>query len=122
MGAGYFNRLVTFKRRDETSDASGASRYEFVQVDPVLVRFPCGFRPERGWERDEQGANESAVMGVLRVRSCEATRNVKASDIATLHSGDNDDRDEDFVIKYVDNRDRRDRFLHFTVETGTSVR
>ena len=116
---GYFNKTCTFKRRSETKDDAGDQEMLFAAISATLTRFPCGYRPERGWERKEAGRNESAEMGVIRVHSCDATRGVTAGDIITLHDTHGD---VDFSIKYIDNRDRRNRYLYFTVEAGTAVR
>ena len=120
-GAGYDNKFATFKRRTKTVDEAGASGYEFSAISAELTRFPCGYRPERSWERTEQDKQESATMGVLRVRSCDATRSLKTDDIAVVHSGDGDERNETFTIISYENRDRHDRFLYITVSVGEVV-
>lgn len=120
-GAGYDNKYVTIQRRSKTVDSAGASGYNYTNVHADLTRFPCGYRPERSWERKEQEQQESATMGMLRMRSCDATRGILTDDIAVIHFGDADTRNETFTIVAVDNRDRHDRFLHFTVSTGEVV-
>lgn len=119
MPAGYFNKVATFKRKVFAQNDAGDDIGSFEPISAELTRFPVGYRPERGWEREEAGRLESATMGVLRARSCVATRSVTPGDIVDLF--DQFDECTTFTIKYVDNRDRENKFLHFTVEEGTAV-
>lgn len=119
MSAGMLNRRCTFKRDTKPRNAGGDILVNFEEVAD-MVRVPCHYRPERGWERNEAGRNESAEMGTLKVRSSEASRAIVAGDIVVIHSMR--DNDSEYVIKYIDNRDGHDRFLYMQIERGTARR
>lgn len=119
MTASMLNRRCTFKRDAKPRNAGGDILVSFEEV-PRMVRVSCHYRPERGWERNEAGRNESAEMGTLKIRSSEDARSIVAGDIVVLHSMR--DNDSEYVIKYIDNRDGHDRFLYMQVERGTARR
>lgn len=119
MSAGPLNMRCTFKRDARPRNAAGDIVVAFANI-VGMVRVPCHYRPERGWERNEAGRNESAEMGTLKIRSCEAARAIVASDVVVIHSVSGDDAN--YVVKYIDNRDRHDRFLYMQVERGTAQR
>lgn len=118
MSAGPMNFRCTFKRDSKPRNSSGDIIVTFAPITG-LARVPCHYRPERGWERNEAGRNESAEMGTLKIRSCDAARGIVAADVVVLHTVGGD---VNYVVKYIDNRDRHDRFLYMQIERGTAQR
>ena len=119
MSAGPLNQRCTFKRDAQPRNAAGDILVSFEAMTG-LERIPCNYRPERGWERNEAGRNESAEMGTLKIRSSAAAREIVAADVVVLHTVSGND--VNYVVKYIDNRDRHDRFLYMQVERGTAQR
>ncbi len=110
MAAGRLRRRVTFQQEVETPDGGGG--YELTWADRFSVWG--GFRPERGQERLEAGRLESAVAGVLTVRSSSQTRQVTAEWRVMI-------RGEPYQIRAVTNPDQRSKYLELTVERGVAV-
>lgn len=120
-GAGQLAARATFKTRSEAKDDTGEYPVTFEAISPELTRHPCRFRPERGWERDEAGRQQSSIRGTLKIRASTATRSITTRDTLTLHSMQGIP-DRDFNIVDIDNMDERGRYLYMTIESGKAER
>ena len=76
-GAGQLRDRAAFYRLNATPDGYGNTSTGWA-ASPFLTVW-AAFRPERGRERVEAGRLESAVAGVLTVRSSSDTRAVTAA-------------------------------------------
>lgn len=109
MAAGPLRDRVTFQREVRTTDAGGGAA-TIWQNDLTVWG---GFRPERGRERLEAGRLESAVAGVLRVRSSTDTGAITAANRVLI-------RGEQYQIRTADNPDRKNQYIEFVVERGVA--
>lgn len=110
MAAGPLRDRIAFKERVRTADGAGGASEAWVTQFTVWGSFT----PQRGREQMEAGRLESAVSGVMRVRSSSETRQIDATWIAVVGG-------EDYNIRWVTNPDRRGRFLEIAVERGVAV-
>lgn len=109
MRAGLLRDRVAFQRQAEEGDDGGGQAVAWSTQFTVWG----GFRPERGRERLEADRLESAVAGVLTVRSSSQTGQVTAEWRAVIDG-------EPYQIRAITNPDRRGRFLEMTVERGVA--
>ena len=110
MVAGQLRDRVAFQKKVSVSDGGGGSTTSWQTQFTVWG----GFRPERGRERLEAGRLESAVAGVLKVRSSVQARTVDASWRVLIDS-------VAYQVRSITNPDRRDRFLEMTIERGVGT-
>tara|TARA_Y100000815_G_scaffold228067_1_gene216877 strand:- start:305 stop:646 length:342 start_codon:yes stop_codon:yes gene_type:complete len=110
-GAGQLRDRVSFYRLTEADDGYGNVHSGWAD-DPFLTVWGA-FQPERGRERLEAGRMESAVAGVLTVRSSADARAVTPADKVAV-------KGEDYAIRSITNPDRRNRFLEILVERGVA--
>lgn len=110
MAAGPLRDRVTFQRATRTPDGAGGAALAWT--DEVTVWG--GFRPQRGRETLEVGRLESAVAGVLTVRSSPDTREITAADRVQIDG-------ESYQIRTITNPDRRNKMLEFVVERGVAT-
>ena len=116
MSVGAMNKFVTFKKNVQSRTDAAAVEYTLENVTG-LVRTPCSYRPDRGYERTREDRIESAEQGVIKVWSFAASRGLTAANLGTLHDTNGD---RDFKILHIDNRDQNDVHLNITVEFGTT--
>lgn len=110
MRAGHLRDRVTFQRETRTADGAGGATIVWQN----LVTVWGGFRPQRGREQLEAGRLESAVAGVLTVRSSPGTRDVTAADRVQID-------DVPYQIRTITNPDRRGKTLELVVERGVAT-
>lgn len=115
MSVGVMNKFVTFQENARTRTAAAAHEYTPTNLTD-LVRVPCKYRPDRGFERAREGRMEAAEQGVIIIWSCIAARAMTAANIGILHDTNGD---RPFKILHIDNRDQNDVELVITVEFGT---
>jgi SPP1 family predicted phage head-tail adaptor len=110
MAAGPLRDRISFYTKSQAADGRGG-------FDRTLV-LRCtvwgSFTPARSRERVEAGRLESAVDGVMRIRSSSDTRSITADWIARLDG-------VDYNIIAVMNADRRDRFITLEVRRGVAT-
>lgn len=110
MGAGQLRDRVTFQKEIRTPDGGGGSTKSWGDDLTVWGQF----NPERGRERLAAGRLESALGGVLKIRSSIAARALTTSHRVTI-DGDR------FQIRSIANPDRRNRFLEMVVEKNVAL-
>jgi SPP1 family predicted phage head-tail adaptor len=110
MPAGPLRKRVTFEREMRTEDAGGGAAVAWG--DPLTVWGQ--FQPERGAERLSSGRLESALAGVLRIRSSDAARQITADQRVTIDGIAHQ-------IRSIANPDQRNRMIEMTVERGVAV-
>ena len=108
--AGALNKRVTFQVESVTDDGGGGGALSWTDVVTVWG----GFQPERGRERLQAGRLESAVAGVLRVRSSSATRALTAAHRVLIDG-------LAYQIRSITNPDQRNAYLEMTVERGVAT-
>jgi SPP1 family predicted phage head-tail adaptor len=107
MRAGHLRSRCAFERRDATADIYGNTSSGWV----ALVTVSGGLSVERGRERMDAGRLESAVGGVLTVRSSSETRAITAADRVTIVG-------DVYVIISITDPDQRGATLEMLVERG----
>ena len=112
MRAGRLNKLVTFQRESTSDDGGGGQVVTWVNITG-LVRISASFTPERGRERLEAGRLESAVAGVLRMRSFTLARTITEKDRVMID-------DIPHIIRAIVNPDGRNEQLEMTIERGAA--
>lgn len=110
MPAGQLRDQVTFQRATRTADGAGGATLVWQNVRTVWG----GFRPQRGRETLEAGRLESAVAGVLTVRSSPDTRDITAADRVQIDGAS-------YQIRTITNPDRRNKMLEMVVERGVAT-
>jgi SPP1 family predicted phage head-tail adaptor len=105
--AGQLSDRVTFEAEQLTPDGGGGSALAWISVATVWGQFI----PERGRERLEAGRLESAIAGVLRVRSSALMRTITAAHRVQIKS-------VPYQIRSFSNPDRRNRMIEMLVESG----
>lgn len=110
MAAGKLRKRLTFERIGEVPDGGGGS----VVGWSTLTTVWGSFMPERGRERLEAGRLESAVAGVVRVRSSVTARTITESDRVQINS-------VAYQIRSITNPDQRNKFLEMTIERGVAT-
>ncbi len=102
---------VTFEVETRTDDGGGGAELSWTVVATVWGDFA----PERGRERVQAGRLESAVAGVLTVRSDMTTRAIAAETHRVLIDS------VAYQIRSITNPDRCNRYLELAIERGPAT-
>ena len=112
MNPALLRERVAFHRLDAAADGYGNASSGFAAAP--FLRTRGRLQMERGRERLEAGRTESAVAGVLTIRSSIAARTVTAADKAVIDG-------DDYQITAITNPDRKNAMLEISVVRGVAV-
>jgi len=110
MAAGQLRDRIAFKSPSYSNDGMGGGAVTWATQFTVWGSLT----PERGREQLEAGRLQSAVAGVVKVRSSTAARTITAEWICTIDG-------VDYNIRSITNPDRHDRYLELLVERGVAI-
>lgn len=110
MSSGQLRHRVQFQEETQVPDGGGGYQLGWTTQ---FTKWG-GFRPERGRERLEADRLESAVAGVLTVRSSGDTRGVDAKWRLVIGG-------VPYNIRAIINPDQRGKYLELTVERGPAT-
>lgn len=127
MPAGRMRERVAFERRSDLSHGQGAghgqpfandgygNRIGGWQVLTGLSSYPARISPLRGGEDVIAEKLQGTGLVEIKVRSCVAMRAVKPTDRVR------DTRtDQIYNIRYIENKDERDKYVTLTCEYGVA--
>lgn len=110
MNAGQLFDRIAFRSPVYDNDGQGGGSVVWTPEFTVWGAF----MPKRGREQLEAGRLESAVEGVVKVRSSSQSKTIKPDWICVIDG-------VDYNIRSITNPDRRNRFLELVVERGVAT-
>lgn len=114
MTKGRFRESVNFQRRSTASDGYGNQVASWADM-AGLVGFPARIAPMRGGEDVIASKLQANGLVEIKVNSCVAIRGVTATDrIVDTRTG------EVYNIRYIENKDERNRYVTFVCEYGVA--
>lgn len=110
MPAGRLRKRVTFQEAVQAADGGGGGATTWRNIVTVWG----GLQEDRGRERVEAGRLESAMAGILTVRSSSDTREISAANRVLIDGAP-------YQVRTIGNPDQRNKFLELIVERGVAT-